>query len=139
MITFKKTLSDLNNHEKLKDQNYKDWKYSDFRGTDIHHIISSEKFDAFSSLAVPTAGSKWAPNAMKKKFGPSWRYIVEMKEDDISAIGIYPGGQSGDPGSPIYDNLIDKWKNGEYVNLNFTYHKNKDNLKGRKVLFINEN
>ena len=137
-ITFKKTLSDLSNHEKLKDKDYKDWKYSDFRGTDIHHIISSESFDAFSRMAVPTSGSKWAPNAMKKEFGPSWRYIVEMKEYDIQAIGIYPGGQSGNPGSSKYDNFIDQWKDGEYLDLNFTYYRDKDSLKGKRVTFINE-
>ena len=112
---------------------------SDYRGTDIHHIISSKSFDAFSRMDIPTSGSKWAPNAMKKKFGPSWRYIVEMKKDDIQAIGIYPGGQSGNPGSLNYDNLINQWKDGEYLNLNFTYYKDKDNLKGRRVTFINEN
>ena len=137
-ITFKKTLADLNNHKKLKNKKYKDWQYSDFRGTDIHHIISSSNFDAFSKMGIPTSGSRWAPNAMKKNFGPSWRYIVEMKENDIQAIGIYPGGQSGNPGSSNYDNLIDQWKDGEYLNLNFTYYKDKDSLKGRRITFINE-
>ena len=89
-------------------------------------------------MEIPTSGSRWAPNAMKEKFGPSWRYIVEMKENDIQAIGIYPGGQSGNPGSSNYDNLIDQWKDGEYLNLNFTYYKDKDNLKGRRTTFINE-
>lgn len=29
------------------------------------------------------------------------------------AYGIYPGGQSGNPGSPFYDNMINKWAAGE--------------------------
>ena len=133
--TFKSAIDELNKHEKFKDKNFTDWKYSDFRGTDISHIISA--FKAFSRLDVPTSGSKWSPNAMQQKFGPSWRYIVELEKDSINAIAIYPGGQSGNPGSQFYDNYIDQWADGEYINLNFTSYSNKDNLKGRRSQFIN--
>jgi len=33
------------------------------------------------------------------------------------AYGVYPGGQSGNPGSKYYDNFIDTWANGEYFTL----------------------
>jgi penicillin amidase len=33
------------------------------------------------------------------------------------AYGVYPGGQSGNPGSRFYDNFIDTWAKGEYYNL----------------------
>ncbi|MNL77960.1 Penicillin amidase [compost metagenome] len=33
------------------------------------------------------------------------------------AYGIYPGGQSGNPGSPYYLNLLDKWEKGELNEL----------------------
>ena len=42
--------------------------------------------------------------------------------------GIYPGGQSGYPGSIYYDNFIDDWVNGKYYNLNFP--KNNNELNG---------
>ncbi|MAV65279.1 MAG: hypothetical protein CMG00_08830 [Candidatus Marinimicrobia bacterium] len=135
--SFKMTIDDLLKNENLRDKKYKNWKYSDYRGTSIHHMLSSDRFDSFSRINIKTGGSKWAPNAMKKKFGPSWRYIVEMKKDSIYAIGIYPGGQSGNPGSLNYDNFIDKWKDGEYLNLNFTYYKDRSSLKGRKMVFYN--
>ena len=44
--------------------------------------------------------------------------IVEMS-DPPKALGIYPGGQSGNPGSKFYDNMIDRWAAGEYIDLNF--------------------
>ena len=44
--------------------------------------------------------------------------IVEMS-DPPKALGVYPGGQSGNPGSKFYDNLVDIWAAGEYLELNF--------------------
>ena len=101
-------------------------------------MIPSSQFDAFSRLNVPTSGSRWSPNAMQQHFGPSWRYIVEMEDGNVRALGIYPGGQSGDPSNQYYDNYIDRWNDGEYLDLNFTYFNNQDNLKGKKVVFSNE-
>ena len=75
---------------------------------------------------------------MQNKFGPSWRYIVEMQEDSIYAIGIYPGGQSGNPNSKNYDNFIDKWAKGDYIDLNYTYFKDKSQLKGTRII-LDEN
>ena len=89
-------------------------------------------------LDIVTSGSKWSPNAIQEKFGPSWRYIVELKPDSIYGVGIYPGGQSGNPGSKFYDNYIHDWSEGKYFNLNFTYYNNRNNLTGDKVVFFNE-
>ena len=133
--SYKSAINKLKTHNSGK---YTDWKYSDYRGTDIHHMIPGKQFDAFSRLDVPTSGSRWSPNAMQQHFGPSWRYIVEMEDGNIQALGIYPGGQSGDPANQYYDNYIDRWNKGEYLDLNFTYFDNQNNLKGRKVVFSNE-
>ena len=133
-----KTVDFLKSHSKLKGKSFSSWKYSDLKAVNIHHIISSSNFDAFSRMDIPVSGSQWSPNAMKVRFGPSWRYIVELKQDSVHAIGIYPGGQSGDPGSKHYDDYIDKWQNGEYLDLHFTYYKDKNNLTGKTVIFKNE-
>ena len=37
----------------------------------------------------------------------------------VQAYGVYPGGQSGNPGSPFYDNMIDHWANGKYYKKHF--------------------
>ena len=44
--------------------------------------------------------------------------IVEMSSPP-KALGIYPGGQSGNPGSMYYDDFIDTWAAGNYHELNF--------------------
>ncbi len=40
--------------------------------------------------------------------------IVELT-DKTEAYGIYPGGQSGNPGSPYYDTFVDRWVAGKYL------------------------
>ena len=44
--------------------------------------------------------------------------IVEMSSTP-KAVGIYPGGQSGNPGSKHYDDFVDTWVNGNYFELLF--------------------
>jgi penicillin amidase len=33
------------------------------------------------------------------------------------AYGVYPGGQSGNPGSKFYDNFVNDWAAGKYYSL----------------------
>ena len=57
-------------------------------------------------------------NAAKTDHGPSWRMVVQMGKE-IEAYGIYPGGQSGNPGSPHYADYIQDWAAGTYYRLQF--------------------
>lgn len=86
-----------------------------FRNTQIMHLA---RLKPFSFLEVPIGGNKHIVNANWATGGVSWRMIVELK-DDIEAYGIYPGGQSGNPGNPAYDSFIDQWANGQYLKINF--------------------
>ena len=101
----------------------------------IEHLLSSDQFSAFSKMDVLIPGSRWSPNAVKVKsgklYGPSWRYIVQMKKDSIHAIGIYPGGQSGNPADENYEKFISSWTKGNYLNLNYTKYEDKDFLKSK--------
>jgi penicillin G amidase len=47
--------------------------------------------------------------------GPSWRMIVTLSSAGIRAAGVYPGGQSENPASPWYDNLVPLWWDGQYL------------------------
>ena len=38
---------------------------------------------------------------------------------EVKAWGIYPGGQSGNPGSRHYDDFVDRWVRGELDELLF--------------------
>ncbi len=85
-------------------------KYKHFK---INHLA---RIDAFSRTDIQTSGHRNAPNAISSNHGPSWRMIVELG-DTVRAVGVYPGGQSGNPGSPFYDNLVAPWAEGKYFDL----------------------
>ena len=42
--------------------------------------------------------------------------IVELTHK-TEAYGVYPGGQSGNPGSAYYDTFVDQWASGQYYPL----------------------
>jgi penicillin amidase len=65
---------------------------------------------------IPVGGWDNVINAVTKSHGPSWRMIVQLS-NPTEAYGVYPGGQSGNPGSKFYDNFVDTWANGKYFNL----------------------
>jgi len=50
--------------------------------------------------------------------GPSWRMVVDFSDLERT-VGILPGGQSGDPASPHYDDLIDMWVRDDYIPIMF--------------------
>jgi penicillin amidase len=85
------------------------------KDTGVRHLL---KLPAFSSLHLPIGGGEHVINATKSNHGPSWRMIVHMT-DVIEAYGVYPGGQSGNPGSKYYDNFVNTWTEGKYYNLLF--------------------
>jgi penicillin amidase len=47
--------------------------------------------------------------------GPSWRMVATLNPGGVSAEGVYPGGQSENPASPWYSNLVSLWWNGQYL------------------------
>ena len=70
----------------------------------------------------PGNGDPWTPNAaddgMVSDFGPSWRMIVDWTgPGHAAAEAVYPGGQSENPASPWYRNLVPLWWNGQYLPL----------------------
>ena len=91
------------------------WQWKDSRGTDIFHLA---RIPGLGRMQLPTGGDWNIPNATAKTHGPSWRYVVELG-DKPKGYGVYPGGQSGFPGSIYYDQFIDKWVKGELYELHF--------------------
>ena len=68
------------------------------------------------SKPIPVGGNGDIINATTDTHGPSWRMIVQLTET-TEAYGVYPGGQSGNPGSKFYDNFVDSWVKGQYYSL----------------------
>ena len=102
---------------KLSDKLDKDGKleWAKFKDTKVAHFT---KIDALSRMHVNNGGGTYSINATKPDHGPSWRMIVHLT-DTIEAYGLYPGGQSGNPGSKYYETFIDYWAAGKYYPLLF--------------------
>lgn len=86
------------------------------KNTSLTHLT---KIASFSVSGIKNGGWGNTINAMKSNHGPSWRMVVQMGRDNIDAYGIYPGGQSGDPGSRHYIDNVDLWTKGQYHKLLF--------------------
>jgi penicillin amidase len=81
----------------------------------IYHLLRTSVLP-FAYTDIPVGGWHHTINAMKSTHGPSWRMIVHLTSA-TEAYGVYPGGQSGNPGSPYYQNFVDTWAKGKYYSL----------------------
>jgi penicillin amidase len=70
---------------------------------------------AFDLATVERDGGAETVNAT----GAVYRLITDFSDPDRSLVTIGPGN-SGQPGSPFYDNLLDSWVKGEFFPLAFT-------------------
>lgn len=82
------------------------------------NVMHLTNMPALSVRDLASAGHPTAINAMSANWGPSWRMIVELGDRPV-AYGVYPGGQSGNPGSRDYDSFIKDWNKGNYYQLHF--------------------
>jgi penicillin G amidase len=83
----------------------------------IYHLLK-QNLMPFARTGIPVGGNGNIINAVTKSHGPSWRMIVHMT-DKTEAYGVYPGGQSGNPGSKYYDDYVNTWAEGKYNELWF--------------------
>lgn len=88
-----------------------DWEK--YKATHINHLA---KLAPFSRMNLPIGGGGHNINATKEVHGPSWRMVISLTQK-TEAYGVYPGGQSGNPGSKFYDNFVDQWAAGKYYTL----------------------
>ncbi len=119
---FKKAVPEL---EKLEAAGKLDWEKN--KATRINHLA---KLTPFSRLNLPIGGGTRAINATKSDHGASWRMVISLTAK-TEAYGVYPGGQSGNPGSKYYDNFIDQWAAGKYYSL---WMMTKEEIGDKRVL-----
>lgn len=126
VATFKATIDSLTvKHGAL---NPKTWAWGTAKGTDIKHLVPALK--SFSRMDVINGGGANIVNATTEAgHGPSWRMVVQLDKTWPKAYGLYPGGQSGNPGSPLYDNMIDGWAQGQLNELVFLKAKDEKHPK----------
>jgi penicillin G amidase len=104
-----------------------DWAWANLKKTHVPHLA---KVAGFGSKFLYNGGSKTSVNATSESNGPSWRMIVALGKE-VKAYGVFPGGESGNPGSHYYDDMIDTWSEGKLNEL--VYLKLKDE-KSKRII-----
>lgn len=102
--------------EKWKVDQKKEPRWADFKDTFIGHLLQG--LPAFS-YHVQHGGNHDIVNASSRRHGPSWRMVVSLEKTGVRAWGVYPGGQSGNPGSPFYNNMLNTWATGNHYLFQF--------------------
>lgn len=96
------------------------WQWGFVNRTDLGHVA---QIPGFGKQNVFTSGGAESINAIRGSHGPSWRMIVELDPEGVRGYGVYPGGQSGNPGSKTYDEFVETWRTGELYELKFLTEK----------------
>ncbi len=102
-----------------------DWEK--FKATHIDHL--ARVLTPFNRMDLPIGGGRHIINATRDNHGPSWRMVVSLTTP-TEAYGVYPGGQSGNPGSKFYDTFVDQWAAGKYYSL---WLMNKNEIKDPRI------
>ena len=99
-----------------KDNKAVEW--VNFKDTYIKHLLGIKPLGSYH---IAIGGNHGIVNATSANHGPSWRMIVELDPHGPKAFGVYPGGQSGNPGSYYYDNFIESWALGNYLTMQLAH------------------
>ncbi|MEM9998498.1 MAG: penicillin acylase family protein, partial [Bacteroidota bacterium] len=104
------------------------WMWGDHHTVEFQHLTQSEALrplwrgpyahPGFARTVAPGTGSlrgDWT--GLTTTHAASWRMVVEFGPNGPVARGVYPGGQSGNPLSPHYDDAIETWRAFGYFDL----------------------
>ncbi len=117
----------LDNLVQLMGTEMDDWLWGSLHVIQVRHLT---ELDALSSDVMPRDGGSFTVDVASSSLsygrvlvtsGPSWRMIVDFSPTLTgglpTGLGAYPGGQSGHPLSPHYEDLLVLWMRGEYHDL----------------------
>jgi penicillin amidase len=99
-----------------------DWSLANARPTSIPH---AGHIPGLGREKMAVGGGRFSVFANTGWHGPVWKLVVALGGTDPGVEGaprawaIYPGGQSGDPASPQYDEFIDRWARNELREVRF--------------------
>ena len=107
------------------------WSYGKWHTVVFRHplaTLGSAYEKAFNLGPVPRSGDTYTPNNTygnenyEQTHGGTYRHVLDLADWDKGWATSSPG-QSGQPGSPHYDDLFPMWARGEYFPLAFSRAK----------------
>ncbi|MES2279673.1 MAG: penicillin acylase family protein [Bacteroidota bacterium] len=111
------------------------WEWGRVKHTYINHLANLDGFGAGEFIAGGTGSTV---NALINGHGPSWRMVVQMGPK-VQGYGIFPGGESGNPGSLYYDDMLKTWQNGQLKPLLFLQSPTEPSTRIKSTLTLSSN
>ncbi|MDN7671001.1 penicillin acylase family protein [Burkholderia oklahomensis] len=105
-----------------------DWRWGRLHHAQFDHMLAgvTPGFDAFGTERYPVGGDDdtvhrgtYRPSDFRQTSGASYREVIDLADWDRSRLQNTPG-QSGDPRSPFYANLLQGWASGQYWPMAFS-------------------
>ncbi len=91
------------------------WQWGSVKRTFVNHLANLPGFGTGEFMA---GGRSGVINALRNNNGPSWRMVVQLGPD-VKGYGVFPGGESGNPGSFYYKDMFETWRDGQLNELLF--------------------
>jgi len=114
--------------EKLFPRGRETWKWGQVHVARFKHPLADQQpvyAEVFNPAAVPRPGDGFTPNAAShneqfvQTAGASYRQLFDLVDWDRGLVTSTPG-QSGQPESPHYADLLPIWAAGDYIPLRFS-------------------
>lgn len=91
------------------------WTWNRMQKTQAKHVA---KLPGFGSEEFEMDGGAYSINANKGFHGPAWKLVVELGPR-LQAWSQFPGGVTGHPFDPKYDQFMKPWSRGEMRSVRF--------------------
>lgn len=108
------------------------WQWGNVKETHISHLA---KIPGLGTGRFKIGGTNGVVNALIDGHGPSWRMVVQMGPQ-VKGYGVFPGGESGNPGSYFYNDMLSTWKNGKLNELLYLQKENEPSNRIRSILTL---
>ena len=128
--------------KKLLGEDPATWQWGRLHTATFHHPLESlgpEHALAFNLGPVPRSGDANTPlntrhdKDFQQVHGATYRHVLDLADWDRGMATSAPG-QSGQPGSPHYGDLLPLWAEGQYIPLAFSRSKVEDVTQHRLLL-----
>jgi penicillin amidase len=114
--------------EQWQGTDWSEWRWGAMHRTLFRHPVTA----AFDLPTVERGGDRTTVNVTGQS-GASFREVVDLSNWDNSVVTSVPG-QSGQPGSPHYGDLLELWAEGQYFPLAFSREAVEEHVAHRLVL-----
>jgi penicillin amidase len=110
----------------------KKWQWGNVKSSFIDHLAGLPGFGTGQFFAGGRGG---VIDAFRNNNGPSWRMVVQLGPE-VKGYGVFPGGESGNPGSFYYRDMFETWRDGKLNELLYLKSAGEASARIKKTLTL---